>query len=221
MTEHAPERIWSTINIPKTLAGTLAAVTAAVLGSFLGVAGTLVGAAVASIVGSVGTEIYQHWIARSQSKLRSTFVTAPAAVGTPPVVAAEEEKAPEKVRWGRVGLVAASVFLLAMGALTAFELATGKSAADAVGNSTSSTTTIGSVFGGNDSDKTPVPATSEQTPTPDATESAVPAETTAPETVAPTSEAPTSAPTTATPTEQPTTGAPAEETQGPPTDGSE
>ena len=35
MTEHAPDRLWSGIDIPKTIAGALAAVCAAVIGSFL------------------------------------------------------------------------------------------------------------------------------------------------------------------------------------------
>ena len=85
MSEHAPDRVLSGIDIPKTIAGVLAAVSAAVLGSFLGVAGTLAGAALASIVGSVGTEIYRKFIDRSHKQIVATFVTAPAAVGTPSV----------------------------------------------------------------------------------------------------------------------------------------
>lgn len=156
MSEHAPDRLWAGIDIPKTIAGVLAAVSAAVVGSFLGVAGTLVGAAVASIVGSVGTEIYHRSIERGKQRLQSTFVTAPAAVGTPTVVAAEEESPSEpeppvvrrQYRWGRVAMVAGALFVLAMGVLSAFELTTGKSAADAVGGKSSSGTTIGSVLPG-------------------------------------------------------------------------
>ena len=44
MTAQAPDRIWSGIDIVKTLAGALAAVCAAWIGSFLGVAGTVAGA---------------------------------------------------------------------------------------------------------------------------------------------------------------------------------
>jgi len=165
MSEHAPDRIWSGIDVPKTIAGVLAAVTAAVIGSFLGAAGTLAGAALASVVGSVGTEIYRKLVHRGQQKIVSTFVTAPAAVGTPAVAAATDESpsdpspsdpspsdpspsdpspsdpspsgetpdaAPRRMRWGRVAMVAASVFVLAIGVLTAFEAITGKNAADAV-----------------------------------------------------------------------------------------
>jgi hypothetical protein len=158
MSEQATDRVWSSIDFPKTIAGVLAAVSAAVVGSFLGVAGTLVGAALASIVGTVGTEVYHRGIARGRRKI-ATFVTAPAAVGTPTVAAADDESpsqpepgeatdvaTPTKMRWGRVASIAGAVFVLAMGTLTAFELITGKSAADAVGHHTNSTTTICSVF---------------------------------------------------------------------------
>ena len=172
MTERAPERIWSSIDLTKTIAGTLAAVSAAVVGSFLGVAGTLVGAAVASIVGSVGTELYHRWIDRSSKKIKSTFVTAPAAVGTPPVAGAEHESpaepppapAPRQIRWGRVAMVAGALFALAMGTLTAFELVTGKSAADAMGNSSRGSTTITSVLQSKKQSDNPTPGASSPAP---------------------------------------------------------
>jgi multisubunit Na+/H+ antiporter MnhF subunit len=180
MSEHAPDRVWSGIDVPKTIAGVLAAVSAAVVGSFLGVAGTLAGAAIASIVGSVGTEIYRKFITRSHKKIVSTFVAAPAAVGTPAVAAAEGETpsepepvaddgpvVPRKMRWGRVAMVAASVFVLAIGALTVFELIAGKTAADAVtGHHSGSSSSVGSLFNGNKkaSQDTPVTTPSSSTP---------------------------------------------------------
>jgi hypothetical protein len=179
MAEHAPDRIWSGIDIPKTIAGTLAAVSAAVVGSFLGVAGTLIGAAVASVIGSVGTELYTRFINRGSKKIVSTFVTAPAAVGTPAVVAAEDEvpsdepapptAGPKKMRWGRIAAVAGAVFVLAMGTLTTFELLTQRSMADAVGVKTSSSTTLGSAFSGDNGKR-------ESTPTPAPSSSAEPSE---------------------------------------------
>jgi hypothetical protein len=193
MTQQQAARHGPAIDIPKTIAGVLAAVSAAVVGSYLGVAGTLIGAAVASVVGSVGTELYQRWIHKGSHKLRTTFVTAPAAVGTPEVAAAAEEVpsqpepvAPTKIRWGRVSAVAAAVFVLAVGTLTAFELVTGKSAADAVGNRSSSTTTLCSVLCANKSKPTPASSPSPRpsatstsgTPSPTATTS-VPAATSA------------------------------------------
>lgn len=178
MTDHAPDRLWSGIDITKTIAGVLAAVSAAVLGSFLGVAGTLVGAAVASIVCSVGTEVYHRWIDHSSKKIKSTFVAAPAAVGTPPVAAAEEESpstGPEppaprgKLRWGRLAAVAGALFVLAMGGLTAFELITQRTVADAVaGTDSGRTTTVSNVLSGDDgSSKDDKPATTPSGSTPD------------------------------------------------------
>jgi hypothetical protein len=200
MTEHAPDRVWSGIDIPKTIAGALAAVCAAVVGSFLGVAGTLVGAAVASIVGSVGTEIYQRSLHKGAQKLQTlaapAFIKAPAAVGTPAVAAAAEEDSPShtvpekpkpQIRWGRVAMIAGALFVLAMGTLTVTELITGKSVAATVGNNTGATTTFGGIFDPG-SGKTPA-TTPTPTPTPSDTSSTSDDPTTAPSTKA-TSEAP-------------------------------
>ncbi|HET6483421.1 MAG TPA: hypothetical protein VFG35_25760 [Actinoplanes sp.] len=222
MAEHAPDRVWSGIDIPKTIAGTLAAVSAAVIGSYLGVAGTLIGAAVASVIGSVGTELYARFIKRGSSKIKSTFVAEPAAVGTPPVAAAaatvpSEEPAPTapaKIRWGRIAGIAGALFVLAMGSLTAFELISGESVPAAVGHETSSTTTFCSAFCGK-SEGGPTTAPSESgSPSPAAdkdqprtTEPSVEPTGTAPQPTEPTAPVQTGGtdPGTA-PTDQPTDG---------------
>src|SRR5690349_9238861 len=173
MSERTPDRIWSGIEVTKIIAGTLAAVTAAVIGSFLGVAGTLAGAAVASVVGSVGTEIYQRSLNRGAKRLGAiapTFVKVPAAVGTPPVAAATEEEKPShtvapgrNIRWSRVGIAAATLFVLAMGSLSVFELLAKETVAEAVGGSPSGKTTLSSVFGDDTAKKpavTPSPESS-------------------------------------------------------------
>jgi hypothetical protein len=220
MSERAEDRIWSGIDIPKTIAGVLAAVSAAVLGSFLGVAGTLAGAAVASVVGSVGTELYRKFIDRSHKKIVATFVTAPAAVGTPGVTAAaselpsQPEPEPEpagslRIRWRRVALVAAGVFVLAMGTLTVFETISGKSASEAVGHHTSSGSTLGSLFGGHPAARVkPTPAPSSGHPSTATTGSSAPAATgtgTTPSAAPTQTTAPTPAP-TATDTQNSGTG---------------
>ncbi|WP_127501768.1 hypothetical protein [Actinoplanes solisilvae] len=236
MSEHAPDRIWSGIDFPKIIAGTLAAVSAAVVGSFLGVAGTLIGAAVASVIGSLGTELYSRFIQRGSNKIKSTFVTEPAAIGTPPVVAARREvpsdepvpastvyAARRNVRWGRIVAVAGALFVLAMGTLTAYELIAGRTVADAVGHKTSSSTTFGSAFGKKSSKSdSPKPAPSESaepspSPSEEAPESGAP-------TTSPTGE-PTGAPTQTTEPADPQQtggtepGAPTDEPTGDPTDG--
>ncbi|WP_250007427.1 hypothetical protein [Actinoplanes sp. M2I2] len=216
MTEHAPAKPWSGIDITKTLAGTLAAVSAAVIGSFLGVAGTLIGAAVASLIGSVGTELYQRWLQRGSQRIKSTFVTAPAAVGTPSVEAAHEVpseetapaalSAPVKMHWGRIAAAAGTLFVLAMGSLTAFELISGKSVPAAVGHKTSSSTTLGSAFSGDNGSRdrqegTTTPSESPSTEPDEGSESADPTAT------------PSTEP-TVTPTTSPTQPAEPQQTDG-------
>jgi hypothetical protein len=214
MTEQAPDRVWSGIDIPKIIAAALAAVCAAVIGSFLGVAGTLVGAAVASVIGSVGTEVYHRYLNKGAKKIQTlavpAFVRAPAAVGTPSVAAAAEEDSPShtvpdlpqrQIRWGRVAIVAGALFVLAMGTLTVVELITGKSVASTVGNGTGAKTTFGGIFDpGTSTSTTPAP-----TPTPSDTTpaNAIP-------TAKPTAKATTAPPleSTAQPTTAPTTAAP-------------
>jgi hypothetical protein len=211
MTEQAPDRIWSGINIPKTIGGALAAVCAAVIGSYLGVAGTLIGAAVASIIGTVGTEVYERSIKKGGQKLQTlapTFIKAPAAVGTPPVPAATEEDSPShtvpprpQIHWKRVALLAGTVFVLAMGSLTVVELFTHKSIAATVGNDTKATSTVGGLLD-------PGTGSATQTTSPSRSPSATPtdtAPTVTPTTTQPTTEAPTQ---TTTPTTKPTTVAP-------------
>jgi len=212
MTEHAPEKIFSGINIPKVLAGALAAVCAAVVGSFLGVAGTLIGAAVASIVGSVGTEIYERSLQRGAKKLQTlapAFVKAPAAVGTPQVAAATEEDSPShtamepapkrQFRWGHIAAATAGVFILAMGAITIYEWVAGEPLASAVGASSDKGTTFGNVGSSKSTDEEPATTTSTSptdAPTGRPTATATP---TGDATTPPPAEAPTTAPTTDAP----------------------
>jgi hypothetical protein len=59
------------LSAAQIIASVLATLSAAVAASFLGVAGTLVGAAVGSLVSTMGTEIYKHYLQRSEERLRS------------------------------------------------------------------------------------------------------------------------------------------------------
>lgn len=222
MSERTPDRIWSGIEISKVIAGTLAAITAAVVGSFLGVAGTLAGAAVASVVGSIGTEIYQRSLNKGAQRLSAiapSFVKAPAAVGTPPVAAATEDESPShtvapgrNIRWGHVAIAATTLFVLAVGSLTVFELLAGKSLPAAVGASSTGRTSVSSILGDDSAEKPAVKPTTDPSPTP--TE----APTTDP-TTEPTSDetTPTTEPTTTPPdaTTEPTTEATTEPTSAP------
>jgi hypothetical protein len=55
----------------QVIASVLATLTGAIAASYLGVAGTLIGAAVGSISSTMGTEIYKHYLQRSQDRLRT------------------------------------------------------------------------------------------------------------------------------------------------------
>jgi len=204
MTEQAPDRLWSGIDMTKTIGAALAAVCAAVVGSYLGVAGTLVGAAVASLIGSIGTEIWARSIKRGGAKLQQTvapaFIKTPAAIGTPEVAAATEDEAPshtvpeaprKEIQWKRVWLVAGAVFVIAMGSLTVFELISGESVASAVGNKTGATTTwTGLLNPGRNSDRNTTPAvTTTPTPTDTSTTEGDTTSTEAPDTTSATSPA--------------------------------
>ena len=59
------------LSAAQVIASVLATLSAAIAASFLGVAGTLVGAAVASVVSTMGTEIYKHYLQRSEERLRT------------------------------------------------------------------------------------------------------------------------------------------------------
>ncbi|OJF13062.1 hypothetical protein [Couchioplanes caeruleus] len=223
MSEQAPDRLWSGIQISKVIAGTLAAVAAAVLGSYLGVAGTLAGAALASVVGSVGTELFNNSLKRGTKRLQTvapTFVKVPAAVGTPAVAAATAQENPahtvaprprRKIRWGHVALAACALFALSMGAVSLIEAFTDKPISATVRHTSGNGTTL---FGGRDdsSPKTPVTpspkeSTTEEAPTGE-TSTPDPSTSEPPATDAPQETPTTTAPVTPEPTTEATTQAP-------------
>src|ERR1700734_3459933 len=59
------------LSAAQVIAGVLATLSAAVAASFLGVAGTLLGAALGSVFSTMGTEIYKHYLQRSEERLRA------------------------------------------------------------------------------------------------------------------------------------------------------
>ena len=58
----------------KVIAGVMATLTAAIAASYLGVAGTLIGAALGSLASTMGTEVYRHYLVRSQERLKAAGV---------------------------------------------------------------------------------------------------------------------------------------------------
>jgi hypothetical protein len=156
--EVSDERPKIEISWVQAMAGALAAVSSAVLLSTVGVAGTIIGAAIGSVAATVGGAVYSHYLAVSRdrvaaaaaarSRVRRARVdvadTEPVPEPEPELVlgATEEPTAPsawrEAVRdlpWRRLLLAAAAVFVVAMGAIVAFELISGRAVSSYTGGS--------------------------------------------------------------------------------------
>lgn len=142
------------LSVPQVAGSALAAVAAAVLASRLGVYGTIVGAGVVSVVATCGGTVFQHLFRRTGEQLRDvTAQSLPRARRDPARPAYEDTRAGEfgaatvhgtRLRgWKRSSLGAAVVFAVAMGGITAYELASGAELGGGGGG-----TTVGSVVRG-------------------------------------------------------------------------
>ncbi|MFD9795412.1 hypothetical protein ACFWXK_31185 [Streptomyces sp. NPDC059070] len=142
------------LSVPQVAGSALAAVAAAVLASQLGVYGTILGAGVVSVVATCGGTVFQHLFRRTGEQLRDATVQG-RSVGRerPGLPAYEEVRQGEfgaatvhgsRLRgWKRSALGAAVVFAVAMGGITAYELASGGELGGGKGG-----TTFGSVVSG-------------------------------------------------------------------------
>lgn len=156
----------------QAMAGALTAITTAVLLSTVGVAGTLIGAAVGSLAASVGNAVYGHYIALSRERVVSAKVVTSARARAEtargghvddlamqdaqedPDHARQEPVRPEAparvswreavkgLAWRRIGVVAAGVFVLAMGAILTFELVTGRAVSTYTGGTEQGRTSV-------------------------------------------------------------------------------
>lgn len=145
------------------MGGALAAVSSAVLLSTLGTAGTLIGAAIGSLVITVGGAVYAHSlrVAKARIAARSTTLVRGKGATAADVV---EEDAPGSSRidrwrqvlrelpWKRILVASAAVFVVAMSAILAFELATGRPVSSYTGGTsdTDGGTSVPGVGGGDD-----------------------------------------------------------------------
>jgi hypothetical protein len=171
------------LRVSRLLAGGLAAISGAVVASRIGVEGTLTGAALTSIFVAVATALYSHSLTLAHRRMRRVLVRGAggdADTGQPGA---------RPIRWQRVAVAAAVVFVIAVGAITAVEAVAGQPLASLFGNRPrpGASTSIGVVASG------------KQGSTPPATR--------APPT--PTTSRPGSVPTTTGPVGGPTTTAPA------------
>jgi hypothetical protein len=116
------------LRVSKLLAGGLAAISGAVVASRIGVEGTLTGAALTSIFVAVATALYSHSLTLAHGRMRRLLVHrvgGDADTGQP---------AARPIRWQRVALAAAVVFVIAVGAITAVEVVAGQPLASLFGD---------------------------------------------------------------------------------------
>jgi hypothetical protein len=167
------------LRVSKLLAGGLAAISGAVVASRIGVEGTLAGAALTSIFVAVATALYSHSLTLAHGRMRRVLVSRAGGDADP------GEAGARPIRWQRVAVTAAVVFVIAVGAITAVEVVAGQPLASLFGNRPrpGASTSIGVVAGG--------------------TRGATPPATRAPGT--PTTSLPGSVPTTTAPVGVPTT----------------
>lgn len=193
------------------IAGALAAMTSAWLASWLGVAGTLIGAAVGSIVAGIASTLYSASLQRGIERSKTLLVTEQgsvvegAAEGEESTVEAQavidDEPAPRsnwktllaRVNWKTVALVSATTLLVAIAAIGAYEVISGRS----FGNESNSRIVPSSVSrDGGVGPQAPDPSTpaptstaepSQNTPAPTPTATPTPSTTASPE---PTDDAP-------------------------------
>jgi len=116
------------LRVSKLLAGGLAAISGAVVASRIGVEGTLTGAALTSMFVAVATALYSHSQTLAHGRMRRLLVRragGDADTGQPSA---------RPIRWQRVAVAAAVIFVIAVGAITAVEAVAGQPLASLFGN---------------------------------------------------------------------------------------
>ena len=121
------------------LGSVLAAVSATVVASYFGVAGTVIGAALGSLVSVVGGAIYTHSMNRTRDKIKTKAIESAVAqrFGTAEAVRTPLSRARDagddlrsRLFAGPAGrrlvLSTAALFVVVLGAVTAFEMVSGK-----------------------------------------------------------------------------------------------
>ena len=133
------------LSVVQVLAGALASVSAAVVASTFGLAGTLIGAAVTSVVATTAGALYTHSLERARARIR---IRRDPRTGRLEQELVDAPAAPRAISWGLVAGAAALVFVLAIGAVTAVELAARKPVASLMGRAVPEpgVTTVGTVL---------------------------------------------------------------------------
>lgn len=175
----------SSVSWFQVIASALAAVTAAWIASNLGVAGTLIGAALGSFVFTLSSAFYSNTLHKGRTLLiqtdRGTVIERHVEEGEVSeafseaedvdgdVVGAQFVEDRPRLHWKTIFATTAIVLVLAMAAITGYELIANHPLGDSGGG-----TTIGDTFGSGpkDTPATTAPTTPTETPTPSATPTA-------------------------------------------------
>ena len=226
----AEERQRFRISGISVVAGAAAAATAALATSALGVAGTVLGAAAVSAMMTVAAAIYDHSLRQAKVRLADRLeatarlplarpdgtgdpretptadLAASTAAGAEPsatrlpldALDLEDERG---YHWRRIAAVSVLVFALAMGAITAFELVTGRPLSSLITGSDTGGTTVGTIVRRPHRSSTPTPAPTPTTPAPSPSPS--PTGTSPTPTPTPTGTSPSPRPTSTSPSPSP------------------
>lgn len=136
------------ISVAQIVAGALASVTAAVIASYFGIGGTLIGAAITSVVATVGGALYKLSLESAQARV--VRVTRNPRTGELTREVTQEPiptRPTRQIRWGLVASAFVLVFSLAIGTVTAIEVAAKEPLAAVLGRqgTTPGETSVGSV----------------------------------------------------------------------------
>jgi len=150
MTQTQPERNQPAIGVSaaQIVAGALASVTAAVVASYFGIGGTLIGAAITSVVATVGGALYKLSLERAQARVVRVRRNPHTGELTREVTQEPVPTRPARqIRWGLVAGAFVLVFGLAIGTVTAIEVAAKEPLAAVFGrqDTTPGETSVGSV----------------------------------------------------------------------------
>lgn len=150
MTQLQPEKKQPAIGVSaaQIAAGALASVTAAVIASYFGIGGTLIGAAITSVVATVGGALYKLSLESAQARVVRVTRNPRTGELTREVTQEPVSTRPTRqIRWGLVAGAFVLVFGLAIGTVTAIEVAAKEPLAALLGrqDTTPGETSVGSV----------------------------------------------------------------------------
>jgi hypothetical protein len=145
------------LSLTQVVGSVMAAMSATVAASYFGVAGTVIGAALGSLITVVGGALYTHSLRRTRQAIRAAaiesavghrFATVTPVAAAPPTTRTSNRKPSRRAIWRELplrtlALCALILFAGIIGAVTVFEVASGKPLSSTVTGTQGSGTTVG------------------------------------------------------------------------------